>query len=128
MSAPTATRRAAVATVVVALVLALTGIAVAVNGGVDHTQSAVTASVDQAASSPAGQIAGTRVSAHDHHAAAGVAAPHDVLAGQGRAATTLAAKEVVGSRIAHKRWGAVRGIVSTSNGSSNVTVQVPERA
>lgn len=72
------TRRAAVAAVVVAVVLALAGTAVAA----------------------VASVTGSRVAAHDHLAAAVVAATEDVLAGQGRAATTGAAKEVVGSRVA----------------------------
>lgn len=100
MSASTATRRAAVAAMVVALALALAGAAVAVTGGVDRPASAVTASVDRPASGLDGHAAGTRVAAHDQSTAVVVAASEGVSPGEGRAATTPAAKEVVGSRVA----------------------------
>lgn len=97
MTGPTATRRAAVAAMVVALVPALTGAAVAfaVTGGADRTPSAVTASVDPPASDLDGHAARPRVAAHDQPEAAVAVASSGVSAGQGRAATTEAAKEMV---------------------------------
>lgn len=63
--------------------------------------------VDTQASTTAGQVAGTRVRVHNPAQQAVVAASGDVLAGQGRAATTPAAKEVVGSRVAPRTAGSL---------------------
>ncbi|MBW3613905.1 MAG: hypothetical protein KY439_01160 [Actinobacteria bacterium] len=73
----------------VALVVAVLAVVVGVGVGVDAH-----------ASSSRGQVAGTRVAAHELLAGPVVAASEDVLAGEGRRTTTGAADLVVGSRVA----------------------------
>ncbi|MGH6997273.1 MAG: hypothetical protein ACREEO_03715 [Phenylobacterium sp.] len=78
----------------VALVAAVLAVVVGVGVGVDAR-----------ASSPAGQVAGTRVAAHELLAAPVVAASGDVLAGEGRGTTTRAPDLVSGSRVAPNTAG-----------------------
>ena len=73
----------------VALVLAIAALVVGVGVGVVAH-----------ASSSGGQVAGTRVAAHKLAAGPVVAASEDVLAGEGRGTTTLAADVAIGSRVA----------------------------
>ncbi|MGH9223336.1 MAG: hypothetical protein ACRD2W_06030 [Acidimicrobiales bacterium] len=73
----------------VALMLAVLAVVVGVGVGVDAH-----------ASSPAGQVAGTRVAAHELLAGPVVAASGAVLAGQGRATTTARPDVAIGSRVA----------------------------
>lgn len=83
--------------------------------------------VDTQASTTAGQVAGTRVRVHNPAQQAVVAASGDVLAGQGRAATTPAAKEVVGSRVAPQTTGLADDWWRVSNvGGNRAGTLVPE--
>lgn len=94
----------------VALLIAVLALVVGVGVGVDAH-----------ASSPGGEVAGTRVKAHDLLAGPVVAAVEDVLAGEGRRPTTQALDVAIGSRVAPNTAGLADDAIRIKPGSASGT-------